>query len=117
MRICAEPKPSLRLANLLRSRTILSVDPYVEDIVAKAKLVVVRLLGGVRYWPYGIEQIAAECRKRGIPLAFLPGDDQPDPELQRPQHAAARRRASPLAVSRPRRTSRMAPHFLRYGAS
>ncbi|MGH6892874.1 MAG: cobaltochelatase subunit CobN, partial [Dongiaceae bacterium] len=76
-----EPKPSLRLANLLQLSHHLSVDAYVEDIVAQAKLVVVRLLGGVRYWPYGIEQIAAECRRRGISLACLPGDDQPDPEL------------------------------------
>jgi len=77
----AEPKPSLRLANLLQLSHHLSVDAYVDDIVAEAKLVVVRLLGGVRYWPYGIEQVAAECRKRGIALACLPGDDQPDPEL------------------------------------
>src|SRR5688572_31874169 len=76
-----EPKPSLRLANLLQLSHHLSVDAYVEDIIANAKLVVVRLLGGVRYWPYGIEQVSAECRKRGIALACLPGDDQPDPQL------------------------------------
>lgn len=76
-----EPKPSLRLANLLQLSHHLSVDAYVEDIVANAELVVVRLLGGVRYWPYGIEQVSAECRKRGIALACLPGDDQPDPQL------------------------------------
>ncbi|MBA4099737.1 MAG: cobaltochelatase subunit CobN [Rhodospirillum sp.] len=75
------PKPSLRLANLLQLSHHVSVDAYVEGIVARAKLVVVRLLGGVRYWPYGIEQVSAECRKRGIALACLPGDDQPDPEL------------------------------------
>src|SRR5690606_34049993 len=77
----AEPKPSLRLANLLLLSHNLSVDAYVEEIVADAKLAVVRLLGGLRYWPYGIEQIAGECRKRGIAFACLPGDDQPDPQL------------------------------------
>ncbi|HNB26882.1 MAG TPA: cobaltochelatase subunit CobN [Alphaproteobacteria bacterium] len=76
-----EPRPSLRLANLLQLSHNLSVDAYVEDIVAQAKLVVVRLLGGLRYWPYGIEQIAGECRKRKIAFACLPGDDQPDPQL------------------------------------
>jgi cobaltochelatase CobN len=76
-----DPKPSLRLANLLQLSHHLSVDAYVEGIVANAKLVVVRLLGGVRYWPYGIAQVSAECRKRAIALACLPGDDQPDPEL------------------------------------
>jgi len=73
--------PSLRLANLLFLAHNLSVDKYLDDVVRHAKLVVVRLLGGVRYWPYGIEQLAGLCRERGIRLAALPGDDQPDPEL------------------------------------
>jgi cobaltochelatase CobN len=75
------PKPSLRLANLLQLQHHLSVDAYVEDIVAEAKLVIVRLLGGRRYWSYGLDEVAATCRAKGIPLAVLPGDDQPDPEL------------------------------------
>ena len=73
--------PTLRLANLLALAHNLSVDRYVESMVAAARLVIVRLLGGVRYWPYGIEQVAFACRERGIPLAVLPGDDQPDPAL------------------------------------
>ena len=40
-----------------------------------------RLLGGRAYWPYGVEQIAAAAGERGIGLALLPGDDQPDAEL------------------------------------
>jgi len=75
--------PSLRLANLMQLAHNLSVDLYVDQVVSRAKLVVVRLLGGVGYWPYGVEQIAAVCRERGIPLALLPGDDQPDAELAR----------------------------------
>ena len=73
--------PSLRLANMLRLAHPMSVDLYVETIVAEAKLVVLRLLGGRSYWSYGLEQIAAACRSRKIPLAVLPGDDQPDQEL------------------------------------
>jgi len=73
--------PTVRLANLLHLGHPMSVDLYVEAIVAEARLVVVRLLGGVRYWSYGIEQVTAVCRQRGIQLAVLPGDDQPDPEL------------------------------------
>ena len=72
---------ALRLANLSRLAHHMSVDLYVEQVVAHARLVVVRLLGGKSYWPYGIEQIAAACRRRGIALALLPGDDKPDPEL------------------------------------
>ena len=76
-----EGSPSLRLANLLQLGHPLSVDLYVERVVARAGLVVLRLLGGRSYWPYGLEQVAAVCRAQRIPLAVLPGDDQPDPEL------------------------------------
>lgn len=72
---------TLRLANLTRLAHHMSVDLYVEQVVAKARLVVVRLLGGRSYWPYGIEQIAGICRRLSIPLALLPGADQPDPDL------------------------------------
>ncbi|WP_323798119.1 cobaltochelatase subunit CobN [Nisaea sp.] len=75
------PFPSLRLANLMQLGHNLSVDLYVEEMVVHAKMIVVRVIGGTGYWPYGVEQLAAICRKKKIPLAFLPGDDQPDPEL------------------------------------
>lgn len=73
--------PSLRLANLLRLGHPLSVDLYVERVVARSRLVVLRLLGGRGYWAYGLEQVAAACREGGVALACLPGDDRPDPEL------------------------------------
>ena len=73
--------PSLRLANLLNLGHNMSVDLYVESVMSGAKLVIVRLLGGRGYWPYGVEQVAAECFRKGTPLALLPGDDQPDAEL------------------------------------
>ncbi len=76
-----EGGPSLRLANLLQLGHPLSVDHHVEQVVAHARLVILRLLGGRSYWTYGLEQVAAACRAKGIPLAALPGDDQPDPEL------------------------------------
>ena len=72
---------SLRLANLLQLSHPMSVDLYVERVIGNARLVILRLLGGRSYWPYGLEQVAGICRARGIPLAVLPGDDQPDPEL------------------------------------
>ncbi len=73
--------PTLRLANMLHLGHNMSVDLYVEDVVKHAKLVVVRVLGGRSYWPYGVDEIAGACRGAGIPVAFLPGDDQPDAEL------------------------------------
>jgi cobaltochelatase CobN len=72
----------LRLANLLQLGHSMSVDLYVEQVVGRARLVILRLLGGRSYWPYGLEQVVGACRTHGIPLAVLPGDDQPDPELQ-----------------------------------
>jgi cobaltochelatase CobN len=77
-----EGAPSLRLANLLQLGHPMSVDLYVERVVARARLVVLRLLGGRSYWPYGLEQVVAACRAGEIAHAVLPGDDQPDPELR-----------------------------------
>lgn len=73
--------PTLRLANLMHLGHNMSVDLYADGIIAHAKLVIVRLLGGRGYWTYGTDQIAGVCREHGIPVAFLPGDDQPDAEL------------------------------------
>jgi cobaltochelatase CobN len=85
---------SLRLANLMRLGHPMSVDLYVEQVVAKARLVVVRLLGGRGYWSYGLEQVARACRAGSIPLAVLPGDDRPDPDL------AAETTVDPVAAER-----------------
>ena len=71
----------LRLANWMQLSHPLSIDVYAREIVAKAKLVVVRLLGGRRYWEYGVETLHSVARENGVQLAFLPGDDKPDPEL------------------------------------
>ena len=73
--------PSLRLANLMQLAHPMSVDLYVESVVARAKLVVARVLGGAGYWSYGVEQIVEACKAASIPLALLPGDDQPDSEF------------------------------------
>ena len=73
--------PSLRLANLMQLAHPMSVDLHVESVVSRAKLVVARVLGGAGYWAYGVEQIVAACRAASVPLALLPGDDQPDPEF------------------------------------
>ncbi len=73
--------PRLRLANWLRLKHNLSVDLHVERTLAGARLVIVRLLGGRSYWPYGVDRIVAACRESGAALALLPGDGRPDPEL------------------------------------
>lgn len=75
--------PDVRLASLLQLTHPMSVDLYVEKTLAAAKLIVVRLLGGRGYWTYGVDELVRLASARGIALAFLPGDDQPDAELAR----------------------------------
>lgn len=73
--------PSLRLANIGRLRHPLSVDVYVDEVIARSRIVVARLLGGFEYWRYGIEEIARVCAESEILLALLPGDGRRDPRL------------------------------------
>ena len=81
--------PALRLANTMQLGHHLSVDLYVEAVVARAKAVVARLLGGAAYWRYGSDELAAAAGRHGIPLALLPGDDREDQELRRMSTVAA----------------------------
>ena len=78
-----EDYPELRLASLLNLSHNLSVDLYLDQVVSRAKLVVLRLLGGAGYWSYGCEEVTRTAKEKGIALALLPGDDQPDAELAR----------------------------------
>ena len=65
--------PSLRLVNLLRLGHNLSIDLYLDKVVSRARLVILRLLGGAGYWSYGVEQLASLCRERGIAFRGLAG--------------------------------------------
>ncbi len=108
-------QPSLRLANLLRLKHNLSVDLYADAVIASARLVVVRLLGGRSYWPYGVDRLAEVCGERNIPLALLPGDERPDEDLARASTVP------PEALQRLWRYlaeggTANAEQFLRYGA-
>ncbi|KQU27516.1 cobalamin biosynthesis protein CobN [Methylobacterium sp. Leaf94] len=73
--------PTLRLAKLAKLRHPMSVDLYVESVIAQARMVVIRCLGGLDYWRYGIERASAAARAAGVALVVLPGDDRPDPRL------------------------------------
>ncbi len=75
-------RSDVRLANTLRLAHNLSVDLWLEQTVQYAAVVVVRLLGGAAYWPYGVDQLEAVARNKGIRLALLPGDAVPDPVLE-----------------------------------
>src|SRR5712672_1628989 len=73
--------PSVRLAQLRDLKHPMSVDLWVERVGRHAKVIVVRLLGGLDWWRYGAERLAALARERGIALALLPGEDRDDPRL------------------------------------
>ena len=73
--------PTLRLANLQQLSHPMSVDTYAERTVSGARLVIVRLLGGKGYWPYGLDTLFSLAQRKNIKLAVLPGDDKPDPLL------------------------------------
>ena len=73
--------PSLRLANLVALKHPLSVDTYIERTLEGAKGILIRLIGGVPYWTYGLQSVAALAQRKGIALAVLPADGRPDPRL------------------------------------
>src|ERR1700681_3246111 len=68
--------PSVRLAHLRDLRHPMSVDLWIGRVGAHAKVILVRLLGGLDWWRYGIERLSALARERRIALAVLPGEDR-----------------------------------------
>ncbi|WP_170465225.1 cobaltochelatase subunit CobN [Ruegeria arenilitoris] len=73
--------PTLRLANLTALKHPLSVDTYVEQTLEGAKGILIRLIGGVPYWSYGLQQVLALAQSKGIALAVLPADGREDTRL------------------------------------
>jgi cobaltochelatase CobN len=73
--------PMVRLANLRDLRHPLSVDLWLDTVARHAKVVVVRLLGGLDWWRYGVERLSSLARETSIALAVLPGEDRDDPRL------------------------------------
>ena len=77
-----EPKPTMRLASLAALRHPYSIDLYLGRVCGQASLVVARVLGGADYWRYGVDELAALARKRGLKLALVPGDRRADARLE-----------------------------------
>ncbi|WP_088348367.1 MULTISPECIES: cobaltochelatase subunit CobN [Rhodomicrobium] len=72
------PQPTMRLVNLMQLKHNFSVDLYAEKTLTGARIVVLRLLGGRSYWPYGLERLTEMARDGAFQLVVLPGDDKPD---------------------------------------
>ncbi|MEM1367436.1 MAG: cobaltochelatase subunit CobN [Cyanobacteria bacterium P01_H01_bin.15] len=66
--------PAIRALNLLQLQQPFSIDEYVDSVLAKAEVVIVRLLGGRAYWSYGLEVL----QKITASLWIMPGDENPD---------------------------------------
>ncbi|WP_151720721.1 cobaltochelatase subunit CobN [Gemmobacter serpentinus] len=73
--------PATRLQNLVALRHPVSVDTYVERTLSGAKAILIRLIGGAAYWPYGLASVADLARRQGIALAVLPADGRADATL------------------------------------
>jgi cobaltochelatase CobN len=72
---------SVRAVNLLNLQQQLTIDTYAEEVLEKAKVIIIRLLGGRSYWSYGLEVIKELAERLGIHLYLLPGDEQVDLDL------------------------------------
>jgi cobaltochelatase CobN len=72
--------PALRVANLLQLQQQLTIDTYAEEVLEKAQVIILRLLGGRSYWSYGLEVLQEIVQRTGVALIVMPGDDAIDPE-------------------------------------
>src|ERR1700739_1211587 len=58
--------PSVRLVQLRDLKHPMSVDLWIDRVGAHAKVIVVRLLGGLDWWKYGIERPAGLSAGAGV---------------------------------------------------
>ncbi len=54
---------------------------FFEETLPEAGVVMVRLLGGRRAWPEGLEELRRRCGELGVPLLAFGGEAEPDAEL------------------------------------
>ncbi|AFZ29312.1 cobaltochelatase CobN subunit [Gloeocapsa sp. PCC 7428] len=73
--------PALRVANLLQLQQQLTIDTYAEEVLEKAQVIILRLLGGRSYWSYGLEVVQETVQRTKASLIVIPGDDVLDPHL------------------------------------
>ena len=73
--------PSIRLANLASLKHPISVDTYIEKTLRHASGILVRLIGGVPYWSYGLNQVAQIAKRHNIAFAVIPADGRSDKQL------------------------------------
>ncbi len=72
---------AIRSVSLLQLQQQLTIDTYAEDVLSHARLIILRVLGGRAYWPYGLEVVKETVERTDAALIVIPGDDRPDLEL------------------------------------
>ncbi|WP_247216263.1 cobaltochelatase subunit CobN [Synechococcus sp. C9] len=74
--------PALRVCNWLKLSTPYSIDRYIEQTLSHANVIILRLLGGLDYWAYGVERL----RELNAQVWVMPGDDQMDLSIFEQSH-------------------------------
>jgi cobaltochelatase CobN len=70
--------PVVRAANPSRLNAD-QTDQLIDEV--RPRVVVVRLLGGIRAWEEGFRQLQKSCARRQVALIAVPGDQQADAQL------------------------------------
>ena len=70
--------PVVRCAN---PRGTTDIEPFLDDVLDGAGVVVLRVLGGRRGWEGGVDRLAERCRATGVALLALGGEAAPDAEM------------------------------------
>src|SRR6476661_1481529 len=73
--------PKVRAVNLLQLQQQLTIDTYAEEVLERAEVIILILLGGRSYWSYGLEILRETVQKTNASLIVMPGEDSPDPDL------------------------------------
>ncbi len=74
--------PIVRATNPAALGTPDLANRFLDRELPRARVVVMRLLGGNRAFDAGFERAVAECAARGVPVIAVPGDQAPDVDLQ-----------------------------------
>jgi cobaltochelatase CobN len=73
--------PKVEILDSGKLQTDSELDTFLSDLGAEPAVLVVRVLGGKSYFERGFERLRSFCRERKCFLLALPGDQNPDLEL------------------------------------
>src|SRR6185369_1449026 len=74
--------PAVKISGSEGLQTDEQIDEFLAEVGTQASLFVVRVLGGPRYFKRGFARIRQFCQREKRLLMALPGDQNPDAELE-----------------------------------